>query len=127
MAKRTRGSNRPGQRHSSARPTSRPAARPANALSEAEEARAAELESEIVAQERATDIAKNRSRERARTAETTRPGRAGTQGLLAVKAAEEYAYVVRDVRRILKVGAVLVLALVVAFVLIDVVKAVSIS
>ena len=127
MAKRTRGSNRPGQRHSSARQTTRPTGRPAGALSEAEEARAAELESEIVAQERATDTAKNRSRERARAVETTRPGRAGGQGLLAVKAAEEYAYVVRDVRRILFVGSIIVAFLVAAFVLIDVAHAITIS
>jgi hypothetical protein len=126
MAKRTRGSNRPGQRHGSARPTSRPAPRPDNALSETEEARAAELESEIVAQERATDTAKNRSKERAR-ADAARPARAGAPGLLAVKAAEEYAYVVRDVRRILMVGSVMVLALVVAYVLIDVAHVVSIT
>ena len=127
MAKRTCGSNRPGQRHSSARPVTRPVARPESALSEAEETRAAELESEIVAQERVSDTAKNRARDRARAAEATRPGRAGGQGLLAVKAAEEYAYVVRDVRRILMVGSVLVLALIVAFVLIDVVRVVSIG
>jgi hypothetical protein len=127
MAKRTRGSNRPGQRPSSARQTARPAVRPASALSEAEEARAAELESEIVAQERVTDNAKNRSKERARAAEATRPGRAGGQGLLAVKAAEEYAYVVRDVRRILFVGSILAAALVVAFVLIDVAHVITIG
>jgi hypothetical protein len=127
MAKRTRGSNRPGQRHGSARPITRPAARPDSALSEAEEARAAELESEIVAQERVVDTAKNRARDRARAADATRPGRPGGQGLLAVKAAEEYAYVVRDVRRILLVGSVLVLALVVAFVLIDVTHVISIT
>jgi hypothetical protein len=73
------------------------------------------------------DTAKNRARDRARAAEATRPGRPAGQGLLAVKAAEEYAYVVRDVRRIIMVGSVLVAALVVAYLLIDVFHTVSIT
>ena len=48
MAKRTRGSNRPGQRHpdrhGSARPQNRPAPRPSGALSATEEARAGVME-----------------------------------------------------------------------------------
>ena len=45
----------------------------------------------------------------------------------AVKAAEEYAYVVRDVRRILFVGSILAAALIVAFVLIDVAHVITIG
>ncbi len=131
MAKRTRGSNRPGQRHAdrhgSARPQSRPAARPSGALSEAEEARAADLESQIVAQERDAEATRNRARDRGRAAEVVRPGRAGGQGLLAARAAEEYAYVVRDVRRILVVGGAIAAALVVLYVLIDIAHVVTIS
>jgi hypothetical protein len=131
MAKRTRGSNRPGQRradrHAPARPQTRPASRPAGALSEAEEARAAELESQIVAQERAAQAGQTRARDRARATETARPGRPGGQGLLAARAAEEYAYVVRDVRRILVVGGGLVAALAALYVLIDVAHVVTIS
>jgi hypothetical protein len=44
-----------------------------------------------------------------------------------VKAAEEYAYVVRDVRRILFVGSILAAALIVAFVLIDVAHVITIG
>jgi hypothetical protein len=131
MAKRTRGSNRPGQRHadrhSSARPVSRPVSSPVNALSDEEEARAAELESEIVAQERVSDAGRDRARERARSAEVARTGKPVAQGGLAVKAAEEYAYVVRDVRRIIGVGGAMVIAMAVLYVLIDVTHAITIS
>ena len=131
MAKRTRGSNRPGQRrpdrHGSARPQSQPATRAGGGLSAAEEARAAEIESQIVAQERAADATRARTRDRGRVTETARPGRAGGQGLLAARAAEEYGYVVRDVRRILAVGGSIVVILAVLYVLIDVAHVVTIS
>ena len=127
MAKRTRGSNRPGQRRVDRHAPARPQARPAGALSDAEEARAAELESQIVAQERAADAGRNRARDRGRATEAARPGRAGGQGLLAARAAEEYGYVVRDVRRILVVGGAMVAAMVVLYVLIDVAHVVTIS
>ena len=131
MAKRNRGSNRPGQRradrHGPSRPQSRPAPRPAGALSDAEEARAAELESEIVAQERSADVGRARARDRGRAIETARPSRSGGQGLLAARAAEEYGYVVRDVRRILFVGGAMAAALAVLYVLIDVAHVVTIS
>ena len=128
MAKRNRGTSRPGQRRSGSgpvRPSTRPAARPTSSLSEDEEARAAEIESRIVAQERAAETARSRTRETvARSAETRRTG---GQGLLAARAAEEYAYVVRDVRRIVVVGGALAAAMLVLFVLIDVLKVVTIS
>ena len=131
MAKRTRGSNRPGQRHpvrhGSAGPQSRPVARTSGALSAAEEARAAELESQIVAQEQDAETNRNRNRDRARVSEATRPGRPGGQGLLAARAAEEYGYVVRDVRRILYVGGAVAVGLAALYVLIDVFHVVTIS
>ena len=131
MAKRNRGSNRPGQRrpdrHGSARPQSQPTPRAGGSLSAAEEARAAEIESQIVAQERASEAGRARTRERTRASETARPGRAGGQGLLAARAAEEYAYVVRDVRRILVVGGTVAAVLAVLYVLIDVAHVVTIS
>ena len=131
MAKRTRGSNRPGQRHAdrrgSARPQSRPASRPSGALSAAEEARAAELESAIVAEERDAEVSRSRARERTKVIEPTRPGRSGGQGLLAARAAEEYAYVVRDVRRILFVGGMIALALIALYVAIDVAHVITVS
>src|SRR4051812_17384444 len=70
MAKRQR--TRPGQRRPAARPA-RPASRPGTptrplgGLSEAEESRAAELEAEILAQERAAETTRTRSVERRRT------------------------------------------------------------
>jgi hypothetical protein len=120
MAKRVRGStSRPGQRpplqRSAARPsakstagtagTAQVVARPPDELTEAEEARAAELEAAIVAEEREAEAARRRTRA-ARTTEpveTARPGSA-----LAVSAAQEYSYVARDVRRIAIVGGSLV-------------------
>jgi hypothetical protein len=131
MAKRTRGSHRPGQRHADrhgpARPQSRPAARPSGGLSADEEARAAELESQIVAQERAADAGRARSRDRSRPDETERPGRARGQGLLAARAAEEYAYVVRDVRRIIRIGGTLAVALAAIYFLVNVLHVVTIG
>jgi len=128
MAKRTRGSSRPGQRRPGsgpARPSARPAARPTNGLSVDEEARAAELESRIVAQERAAETVRSRARQTAGRFPEAR--RAGSQGLLAARAAEEYAYVVRDVRRILIVGGSLAAVLAVLFVLIDILHVISIA
>jgi hypothetical protein len=131
MAKRTRGSNRPGQRHAdrrgSARQQFRPTGRPSGGLSAEEEARAADLESQIVAEERAAEAGRARFRERARVrdAEPERPGRARGQGLLAARAAEEYAYVVRDVRRIVVVASGLAATLAVIYVLVDVLHVVT--
>jgi hypothetical protein len=47
--------------------------------------------------------------------------------LLAARAAEEYAYVVRDVRRILLVGGTIAAALAVIYVLVDVAHVVTIG
>lgn len=117
MAKRVRGStSRPGQRpplqRTAARPVAKPTAqttqvvaRPPDELTDAEEARAAELEAAIVAEEREAEAARRRTRA-ARTTEpvgVTRPG-----SNLAASAAEEYAYVARDVRRVAIVGGSLV-------------------
>ena len=131
MAKRTRGSHRPGQRHADkrapARPQSRPMGSPSGGLSAEEEARAAEIEAQIVAQDRVADAGRARSRERARNAEVERPGRARGQGLLAARAAEEYAYVVRDVRRIVRVGGSLAAVLAVIYLLVDVLHVVTVG
>jgi hypothetical protein len=112
MAKRVRGSTtRPGQRARLQRstpsrpvPTGDPAPRPAG-LTTDEEARAAELEAQIVAEEKASDQAASQARERGRRAPSEAPVRTGT---LAAEATEEYAYVARDVRRIAIVGGSLV-------------------
>jgi hypothetical protein len=131
MAKRQR--TRPGQRSSSraGRPRpptgSRPAgpSRPVGALTEAEEARAAELEALIVAEERAAEAGRARARERKRSelsAAGSAPGRTRDGSLLAARAEEEYAYVVRDVRRIARIGGSLVGLLAILFILIDVAR-----
>jgi hypothetical protein len=117
MAKRARGSSttRPGQRRplqrsatrsaAAARPAA-PVAPPPATLTDEEEARAAELEAQIVAQEREAETAKRRSRDRA--TEEVAP-RATSN--LAASHVNEYAYVARDVRRIAMVGGSLVVFL----------------
>ena len=116
MAKRARGTTtRPGQRRPLQRPAARPSApastssaaptpvaRPAS-LTPEEEARAAQLEAEIVAQERQAEEGR-RSRGQRTTAEPV----ARASSPLATAAANEYAYVARDVRRVAIVGGSLV-------------------
>jgi hypothetical protein len=106
MAKRARGTTtRPGQRRPIQRPPVRPAAaaplvapRPTTLTAE-EEARAAELEAAIVAEEQAAET--NRRVRQQRPASEVAPRPASS---LAVAASNEYAYVARDVRRIVLVG-----------------------
>jgi hypothetical protein len=117
MAKRSRGhTSRPGQRpplqRQAARPTTPPATTTAPApvrpdtLTDEEEARAAQLEAAIVAEERQTEAA-SRKAKAARTVEpTARP--VARSSTLEVAAADEYGYVARDVRRIALVGGSLV-------------------
>ena len=76
-------------------------------LTDAEEARAAELEASIVAEEKAAEAARQRSTP-SRSADAA-PVRAGSS--IEVAAAQEYAYVARDVRRISIVGGGLILLL----------------
>jgi hypothetical protein len=115
MAKRARGTNtRPGQRARLRRrgpatprlssPVAPPSV-PAVSLTPQEEARAAELEAEIVATERQAEQTAQIARKRA-TATVAEPRvRAGS---IAVRAAEEYGYVSRDVRRIALIGGSLI-------------------
>jgi hypothetical protein len=125
MAKRVRGStSRPGQRAPLQRSTTRPApkpsapatevvARPPDSLTEAEEERAAELEAEIVAEERQAERQQTEEVRRRRTARDLEPaGVNRAQSSLAVSAADEYGYVARDVRRIAIVGGGLVVILI---------------
>ena len=133
MAKRQRprATSRSGNRGS--RPGNRPAAPAApprsGGLSAREEARAAEIESQIVAQEQAAQSERGRARDRRRTEEHLHDEaapRTRSGSLLAIRAEQEYAYVVRDVRRILKVGGSLVGVLLILYVLIEVVGVVHI-
>jgi hypothetical protein len=126
MAKRVRGSStRPGQRAplqrrptSAAAPVSAPTAaaapRPAS-LTDEEERRAAELEAQIVDEERSAEDARKRGIDRTRRPVTDEAG-ARPASTLAVRAAEEYAYVGRDVKRITLIGGSLILIMLVLWV-----------
>jgi hypothetical protein len=137
MAKRTRGSHRPGRRHErrSGRPQQRFEQRfepryappPGQGLTAEEEARAAELEEQFLARERTAGADRAAVREADRSREATDDRSARPRGLLAVRAAEEYAYVARDVRRIIRVASLMVAMLVVAWLLVDVLGVVKVS
>lgn len=116
MAKRSRGT-RPGQRRPTQRTAKPASARPVSAspatvtaaavgLTAAEEARAAELEAQIVAQDTGVDAS---AQQRRRAGRGDRPVR--TTAGLAAAAANEYAYVSRDLRRFLLLAALLFVAL----------------
>ncbi|MGZ9160029.1 MAG: hypothetical protein ACXW4T_02595 [Candidatus Limnocylindrales bacterium] len=115
MAKRSRGTtSRPGQRARlergavPRRSTSDPVVAPRpSTLTDEEERRAAELEAQIVAAERAAEPPPTRSRERTPDGQ----GRVRT-GTLGTRAASEYAYVVRDIRRIVLIGGSLLVFLI---------------
>jgi hypothetical protein len=116
MAKRARGStSRPGQRAPIQRTTPRPpsadidltetalaAYGSESSLTDADIARAAELEAQIVAQEKVAEASTTTARARS----FTPPPR--SSGTLAQAASEEYAYVARDVRRIALIGGSLI-------------------
>jgi hypothetical protein len=99
MAKQKRLGARPGQRRPLQRPTTRPAtSRPAGSVTPEEEARAAEIEAQILAEEKAADDAR-RSRDR-RATTATQEAAIYSSAPLAERAAVEYAYVRRDLRRL---------------------------
>jgi hypothetical protein len=128
MAKRSRVASRPGQQRPARRPqrgASRPApaapttqpARPSSGLTAEEEARAAALEAEIVEQDRPRG---KPEKGRAPDPATVRANRTQSSGLLAARAAEEYDYVVRDLRRIGFVSGSLLIVMFVLYLLIEV-------
>jgi hypothetical protein len=125
MAKRSRIAARPGQRRPLQRPANRSEttapARPAGSVTAQEEARAAELEAAILAEEKAAEQArKSRERLASRPKEGDATPRVSYGSVpLAVRAAEEYAYVRRDIRRITLVGGSLLLVLAVLEVLVN--------
>ncbi len=120
MAKRSRLAGRPGQRRPLQRPIGRPeGTRPAGRVTPEEEARAAELEAAILAEEKAASAART-VRERGRRASAEAPGGVSyTSVPLSTRASEEYAYVQRDVRRIAVVGGFLLAILAVLDVLVN--------
>jgi hypothetical protein len=126
MAKRSRVAARPGQRRPLQRTTPRPdtsrPARPEGSVTPAEEARAAELESAILAEEKAADAAR-RSIEQSRRPVGAAAAAARvnyTSVPLATRAAKEYGYVRRDIRRISIVGGSLLLILAILEILVNV-------
>src|SRR4051812_35464158 len=131
MAKRARGSVRPGQRKpidrrpaSSAQPARVVTATPKPVgLSDAELARAAELEAALLAEERAAEASRQRTRERA----TTREISSGPSGSFAAQEAIEYAYVARDVKDIVRIAALLLVVLFALWILIDVTNIIPIG
>jgi len=122
MAKRSRLAARPGQRRPLQRPASRPAGapdRPPGGVTREEELRAAELEAAILAEQAAADTSR-RARERARRPSVdTVGGVSYTSVPLSVRAADEYGYVKRDIRRIAIVGGFLIAILAVLEVLVN--------
>jgi hypothetical protein len=127
MAKRSRVGGRPTSRPRPVRgqaarpPASKPGEpRPSASLTEEEAARAAELEANLVAQEKAAA----RARAAAQMARMRRSGReldpAVQDQPLSVRAASEYAYVGRDIRRIGLTAGLMLAILVVLAVLINV-------
>jgi len=109
MAKRSRLAARPGQR----RPLQRAPGRPAEAdirkpgsVTAAEEARAAELEAAILAEEKAAEAARKRS-----TPSRSVDAPVRSTSSIEIAAAQEYAYVARDVKRIAIVGGGMILIL----------------
>lgn len=137
MAKRSRGSARPGQRAPSRRTASQPraarpappppgpTARPTGELTEAEEARAAELEAQILEEERAAEAARSRSRSRNRGPDLVPAGARG-ESLITATAGREYQYVFKDLRRITVQVSALTGVLLVLWVLIEVIGLVQI-
>jgi hypothetical protein len=105
----------------------RPPQRPAEAstrrpggLTREEEARAAEIEAALLAEERAAQHATRRTRDRDRERAELSGIRTRELAPLSVRAADEYAYVRRDVIRIVRVGGGLLAVLAALYVLIDV-------
>ena len=122
MAKRSRLAGRPGQRRPLQR-TSTPApcrvdARgppPPTSITPEEEARAAELEAQIVAEEQAATEARSaRTRGRSPDGEVV-----VSSGTIAARASDEYRYVSRDLRRIAVVGGFLIAVMVVLEILVN--------
>jgi hypothetical protein len=125
MAKRARGSTRPGQRKPITRRPATPATTGATAaaaaaprpagLTDAELARAAELEAQLVAEEQAAQNARRRTQERVATAREI-----SSTPTTALDDAREYAYVARDLKDIARIAILLLIVLVILYFAIDV-------
>ena len=92
--------------------------RSSGSLTEDELERAARLEAEVTAKERAAIAESLRRRARSQAGETHLPG--DVNAPLSVRAAHEYAYVARDVRRIILTASLMVAILAVLAILVNV-------
>jgi hypothetical protein len=120
MAKRSRIGARPGQRRPLQRTATKPApSRPPGSVTAEEEARAAELEAQILAEEKAAEEVR-KSRERRAKAPAAAEATIYSSVPLAERASVEYAYVRRDLRRITVVCGGLLIALAVIYALLNV-------
>jgi hypothetical protein len=136
MAKRTRYPGRPTARPGARKPGAAPGgsgARPSSAspgtsgsaalrtggLTQAELDRAAAIEAELVAREKAAIAENARRRARSGRVDVAISGDAGAP--LSVRASHEYAYVARDVRRIVITGTLMFSILAVLWILVNVV------
>jgi hypothetical protein len=121
MAKRSRLAARPGQRRPLQRTATRSAVtRPTTSLTPDEEARVAELEAQILADEQAAEDARAaRTRGRRASTEAAETSTYSQAVPLSVREAAEYRYVQRDVRRIVIVGGFLLLILAILEVLVN--------
>jgi hypothetical protein len=96
------------------------APRPAG-LTEAELARAAELEAQLLAEERAAENARTRTQPRAKVIGRSAPSS------LELRAEVEYAYVARDVKDIVRIASLLFAVLFGLWIVIDVARIVPIG
>lgn len=89
-------------------------------LTDAEIQRASEIEAALLAEERAAEASRQRSQERISAARET-------AGARAIRPEQEYAYVARDVRDIVRIASLLLTVLFGLWIAIDVVKVVRIT
>jgi hypothetical protein len=127
MAKRTRYPGRPTARPGARKPGGASASGSAastspvlrtGGLTQAELDRAAQIEAELVAREKAAIAENARRRARSGRVDVSLVADAGTP--LSVRASHEYAYVARDVRRIVVTAALMFSILAVLWILVNV-------
>ncbi len=122
MAKRSRGAVRPGQtRPAARRPQQRPQGRTASAAATETIASTSPAVPAADLVEGDDELVEARPAPRGKpTKESARAAAMQPSGLLAARAAQEYAYVARDVRHIAVVGGGLLIVLLVLYVLVEV-------
>jgi hypothetical protein len=121
---RSRTTTRPSGLDAAIRSAGDAPARSSAGLTEAEERRAAELEAEATAKERAAIAESLRRRARASQDDDAVP-RSELNAPLSVRAAHEYAYVARDVKRIALTASLMIAILAVLHLLVNVMGVIS--